>query len=145
MNSLIRPYQNPRRFSLWRTTATLVVLVGATSAIAGSQSWTYQTSSNTRSLMLGAPPAGYLSLTEDEGSAFVQIVAGDLHDCYRGKLNAVVARSETSTTITVPPKFGGCDEIRFVVKNDDREFCRHDFLAGLSHELLDQIAFNLIA
>jgi hypothetical protein len=31
------------------------------------------------------------------------------------------------------------------VKNDDREFCRHDFLAGLSHELLDQIAFNLIA
>ena len=37
---------------------------------------------------------------------------------HMGELPANVTRTESTTTIEVVPRMAGCDEIRFVVKND---------------------------
>ena len=46
------------------------------------------------------------------------MTAGNLNRCYQGDLSAVVSRTEAETIITIEPKLTGCEEIRFIIKND---------------------------
>jgi hypothetical protein len=89
---------------------------------AAAQTWTYQsysTGTAVDSPMAGRPLApGYVTLEEKDGHATIRIVAGSITKCFEGELKADVTKTEATTVITVPPRIGGCDEIRFVIKND---------------------------
>ena len=87
-------------------------------ASAATSSWNYQTDSDSRPIMSGASPAGYISLTEEDGNTFVQITAKGLSNCFYGKLSATVTRTDATTIIEVPPKLTGCDHVRIVINND---------------------------
>lgn len=80
-----------------------------------AQSWVYLAYSS----QTGLPTApGYVVLEERDGRGQFQIFAGRLDRCYENRLDASVTRTELTTTITVVPAMRGCDEVRFVIKND---------------------------
>ena len=85
----------------------------ATSAEA--QSWNYLT---TTTSMTGSRVPGYVTLETQGNKSIFRMSAGNLNRCYQGDLSAVVSRTEAETIITIEPKLTGCEEIRFVIKND---------------------------
>ena len=89
----------------------IALLFGIPSAFA--QTWDYQSYNRD-----GRSAPGYIQLTEKEGKATLQMLAGNLINCYRGTLPVTVTRTDTTIVLTVPPLLTGCDEIRFVMKND---------------------------
>jgi hypothetical protein len=63
--------------------------------------------------------AGYIAIEEKGGKAILRMVVGPYADvCYKGDLNATVARTEATTIITAANALRGCDPFRFVIKND---------------------------
>jgi hypothetical protein len=89
-----------------------------TSAVA--QTWEYLSYRTAGAgVMAGQVSApGYITLDSSDGKATLSMFAGTMDSCYRGALNAAVTKTDVSTTITVPPRVAGCDEIRFVIRND---------------------------
>jgi hypothetical protein len=96
--------------------AVVVALVGVMHpSVAVAQSWNYQAYNNVDRRPM-AP--GYITLEERDGKAVFKMYAGQVTNCYRTALNAAVTRTETTTIITPVPALLGCDEVRFVIKND---------------------------
>jgi hypothetical protein len=105
------------RASLSRWTA-VVVLATSTNAIpiyASAQTWNYQ-SNLIIDGRISAP--GHITLENRDGRNVLIMAAGNLNICYQGLLDVEVTRSEATTTIAIPPKLIGCEEVRFVIKND---------------------------
>ena len=76
--------------------------------------------------------AGTLSLMDEkDGKGTVRIVAGQGkgNNCTRGDLTAAVTKTDTTTTIE-PQLLTGCEEMRYVIRNDgsggEREIRRSD-------------------
>jgi len=91
----------------------VAVLTSLAAHNADAQSWKYQSYYN------GRPSApGYITLDEKDGKAVFRMVAGYLSTCYQGDLDATVTKTESDTIITVAPRLHGCDDTRFVIKND---------------------------
>jgi serine/threonine-protein kinase len=80
----------------------------------GAQSWEYQ---SYRSGGFRSAP-GYITVEDKGGKTILRMVAGTLINCYNGDLDATVIKTEATTIITVVPLLRGCEEIRFVIKND---------------------------
>jgi hypothetical protein len=97
--------------------AALAVL-GANSAIA--QTWQYlpysAATTGTQAGQAMAPSS--ITLNESSGKPVFRMNAGNKDTCYQGNLGAIPTRTETTTIIRVPPKFRGCPDARFVIKND---------------------------
>jgi len=74
---------------------------------------------------------GSVELTEKDGKASLRVVAnvGPRNTCLRGEIPAVVTKTEATTTIE-PQMLQGCDEFRYVIRNDgsggEREVKRND-------------------
>jgi hypothetical protein len=107
--------------SLYRSRHAKRMLVQAVAALAvlgahnaNAQTWEYRSS-----LPDGRPSApGYVTLDETSGKPVFRMVAGRLNTCLTGDLDATITRTETTTIITVVPRLRGCEETRFVIKND---------------------------
>jgi hypothetical protein len=74
---------------------------------------------------------GSVELTEKDGKASMRVVAnvGTRNSCLRGDIPANVTKTETTTTIELQ-MLQGCDETRYVIRNDgsggEREVKRND-------------------
>lgn len=77
-----------------------------------AQTWHYKVATDD-----GGSP-GLVTLEEKGGRHFVRM-EGRLNACWsRRALNAQVHKTAELTTITVEPALPGCEEIRFLIKND---------------------------
>lgn len=93
-----------------------VVVLFAHNAVA--QTWDYM-AYNLTGTKAGQPLApGYVTLDDKSGKPVFRMVAGRTNTCYVGDLDATPTRTETTTIITIAPRLRGCDEVRFVIKND---------------------------
>jgi hypothetical protein len=122
MNRFIsRSNRNRASFAWWSSVVALTVLTPLVASTAGAQTWTYQ---SYRSGQGGSSSAGdryapgYVTLDNKGGQATFVMSAGTLDRCYRGELDATVAKTEATTIITNAPPLTGCIEVRFVIKND---------------------------
>lgn len=62
--------------------------------------------------------AGTISIEEKDGKHWFRMVAGATDVCYRGALPVKVTRSDATTTIEVEQAVSGCEEFRYVIRND---------------------------
>ena len=77
-----------------------------------AQTWDYKVATK------GGGTPGSVTLEQQDGKPIVRML-GRLNNCWsRQALKAHVSKTEDLTTITVEPALLGCDEIRFVIKND---------------------------
>jgi hypothetical protein len=77
-----------------------------------AQTWNYKVATE------GGGTPGSVSLEHRDGKPVVRM-HGRLNDCWaRQELKAQVTKTVEATTITVAPAMIGCEEIRFVIKND---------------------------
>jgi hypothetical protein len=61
---------------------------------------------------------GTISLEEKDGKHFFRMVAGPVDVCYRGALPVNVTKTDATTTIEVIQAVSGCEEFRYVIRND---------------------------
>ena len=122
MRQFIYLGNNRASFAWWFSVAAFTALTHLVAANATAQTWTYQsyatgqgggTYSNKDRL---AP--GYVTLEDNGGRAVFKMSAGNLNKCYQGELDAVVTKTEATTIIATVPRLRGCEEIRFVIRND---------------------------
>jgi hypothetical protein len=77
---------------------------------------------------------GTVSLEERDGKAVFRLAAGATDACLRGEIPAVVTRSDATTTIELQQTLAGCEQIRYVIRNDgsggNRETKRGDNWVG---------------
>ena len=84
---------------------------------------------------------GTISVEEKDGKASFRMVAGGVDACLRGAVPAVVTRTAETTLIELQQTMAGCDEIRYLIRNDgsggEREVKRGDRWAkdGFDHGL----------
>jgi len=99
-----------------RSLAASAVAALFSCAVFGAQaeSWNYQ------GYFAGKPsgPGEVVLETTSDGKSTVRLIAGRMDDCYRTALDADVAKTEEAIAIIAKPRMAGCDEIRFVIKND---------------------------
>lgn len=94
-----------------------VGLLGVGAATA--QSWEYRSYKPTHGVWdKNDFVVGTVTLQESEGKATLRISAGKLDACYRGILPANVTRTETTTTIEIVQPVPGCDQFRYIIRND---------------------------
>lgn len=99
--------------SRWLFLAALMILSQALASDAKPGIWFYQTYYNYRPMN-----AGYVTLEDEGGKAVFKMLVPGVSRCYRDALEATVARTETTTIVTIVSASAGCDETRFVIKND---------------------------
>ncbi len=98
----------------WSSVAVVTVFFHLAASNATAQSWTYQSYRTDRS-----PEApGYITLEEKDGAGIFRIYAGRLNTCYQTELKATVTKTDATTIITIVPRLTGCEEVRFVIRND---------------------------
>jgi hypothetical protein len=74
---------------------------------------------------------GSVELTEKDGKATLRVIANvsPRNTCLRGEVPAIVTKTDATTTIE-PQMLQGCDEFRYVIRNDGsggvREVKRND-------------------
>jgi hypothetical protein len=86
--------------------------------------------------------SGSVELNEKDGKATMRLVAnmGARNNCLRGEVPALVTKTDATTTIE-PQLMQGCDEFRYVIRNDgsggEREVKRNDkwITDGFDHGL----------
>lgn len=79
---------------------------------ASAQTWNYNVNTE------GGATLGYITLQQEDAKPVLRMF-GRLNNCWgRQALKADVAKTAAHTTITVEPAMFGCEEIRFVIKND---------------------------
>jgi len=86
--------------------------------------------------------SGSVELNEKDGKATMRLVAnmGARNNCLRGEVPALVTKTDATTTIE-PQMMQGCDEFRYVIRNDgsggEREVKRNDkwITDGFDHGL----------
>ena len=62
---------------------------------------------------------GTISIVENgDGKAAFRFTVGRVDVCYRGELPATVTRTAELTTIEVTQVVPGCEELRYVIRND---------------------------
>ncbi len=107
----------------WSFIVVLAASMTFAATEARAQSWEYQTyyGQQTRSARgtPGGPAAlGYITVEDRGGKAIFRMVGGNLDICYNRELDATVVKTEATTTITIVPGLQGCEEVRFVIRND---------------------------
>jgi len=104
-----------KRSSWFSQYSSLLAIIGClvtTTAVA--QTWNYQSYNNG-----GIPQApGYITLEGKGDASSLRMFAGTLNNCYNRELKASVTQSDGVTIITPVPALVGCEEVRFVIKND---------------------------
>jgi hypothetical protein len=102
----------------WGRAIMVVVLSGLAwglTAPAIAQSWDYK-AFNRNGDYTGS---GYITLRESASKGVFRMYAGNNVDkCVDGEINAAIAKTAETTTITTEPRVVGCPEMRFVIKND---------------------------
>jgi hypothetical protein len=104
--------------------ATAAILIAACLLTAGpaqAQTWEYK--SYKRGGMGGSYDKdrfnlGTISVEEKDGKHFFRMVAGPVDVCYRGALPVTVTRTDETTTIEVIQAISGCEEFRYIIRND---------------------------
>ena len=93
----------------------LVALAVFGANCADAQTWEYRPGwiGSSRDLSPGT-----VTFDEKGGKTTLTMVFPHQEFCSQGVLDATAIRTDTTTTITVTPRVQGCDEIRFVIKND---------------------------
>ena len=61
---------------------------------------------------------GTISLEEKDGKHFFRMIAGAVDVCYRGALPVNVTKTDETTTIEVIQAVSGCEEFRYIIRND---------------------------
>ena len=99
----------------------LFTIAAAGVAMPGSaQTWTY---SSTNGYGPGANSGTIVNngvrfnVFERNGRTFANF-DGDMASCWRGDLVANVEKNDEVTLVTLVPRLTGCEELRFVLKND---------------------------
>ena len=98
----------------------LIVFVGLLCVgAANAQTWEYRSYKKTNGIWdKNNFSVGTATLKESDGKATLHISAGTTDVCYRGMLPAQVTRTETTTTIEVNQPVPGCDQFRYIIRND---------------------------
>lgn len=96
------------------TFAVLAAFALAAQAQAKTESWNYQSYDSTGQ----KSSIGYITVAEDNGEASFKMFAAYLNNCYKATLKATVERTSEAVIVHVPPRYAGCDDIRFVLKPD---------------------------
>ena len=118
MKGTFIPVSIARSIAWCFSVAALIPLTLLVVADAAAQTWNYKSSTTARGGGRSVYGVGYVTLKENAGKAVVEIAAGSMSICWRGELDATVTKTEATTTIAIPPRLTGCEEIRFVLKND---------------------------
>jgi hypothetical protein len=105
-----------------RYTALLIATLLAAAAVC-AQTWDYRSYKKGKSSMgnqydKGNYVDGTITLEEKDGKGVMRLTAGSVDICLRGELAVAVEKTGETTIITVPPPVTGCEEIRYVIKND---------------------------
>jgi len=104
-----------------RTAALLLAALLAAGA-ASAQTWEYRSYKKGKSAGQQYSRDNYvdgtISLEDKDGKALLRMTAGPVDICLKGAVPVVVEKAEQTTTITVPPPVTGCEEFRYVIKND---------------------------
>ena len=91
--------------------AFALAMVCVSSAYA--QTWEYRAYNS-----VGMSGIGYVTLEEQDGKSKFRFFSGSLNTCFQGPLDANTTKTEATLTITLVPRLQGCEEVRFVLKND---------------------------
>lgn len=108
--------------SLPRAAVVLCLAAGAMVATAAyAQSWDYK--SYRRDKTSGQYDkdrflTATIKLEEKDGAATFQMISPGLDVCYRRPLPATVEKTAETTTITVTQPVSGCEEFRYIIRND---------------------------
>jgi hypothetical protein len=96
----------------------LVLLVAAPSAAA--QSWEYRSykKNDAGQYEKGKFVTGTISIEQKDGQWWFRHSAGRSGRCYEPLLPASVTKTDATTTIEVTQPVPGCDEFRYVIRND---------------------------
>jgi hypothetical protein len=84
---------------------------------------------------------GTITLEEKDGQAYFSMNAGITDQCLRGRIPAVVTKSDATTVIEPQSGLAGCEKFRYVIRNDGsggtREVMRGDGWkpTGFDHDL----------
>lgn len=114
---------NSSNVASWSFRAAVAALILLAATEAGAQSWEYQAYQSRTSNSSGAAAGdrtalGYITVEDKGRKAVFRMVAGRLDSCYSRDIDATVIKTEATTTITLVPSLRGCEEVRFVIKND---------------------------
>lgn len=90
----------------------LFMCIGIAAIDANAQTWFYQSYAKA-----GPTVPGYIALREEAGKSVLTMVVQGLNKCLQGALDSTVVVGATTTIITIGPR-PGCEEVRFVIKND---------------------------
>ncbi len=97
---------------LYFLAATIAASLPFAVTSAGAQTWNYKVATDD-----GGSP-GSVTLEYKDGKPVMRML-GRLNRCWsRQELKAQVTKTGDVTTITVEPALIGCEEIRFLIKND---------------------------
>jgi outer membrane protein assembly factor BamB len=105
-----------------RTSAMLAAcLLALGAASAGAQTWEYK--SYKKSGAGGTYDkdrfvTGTIAVEEKDGKHFFRMNAGALDACYRGEVPVTLAKTDATTTIESQMTMAGCDDFRYVIRND---------------------------
>jgi hypothetical protein len=100
------------------------VLTGVAIACIGfaatAQTWEYKGYKKTRTGSYNKEEftPGTISLEEKDGKAFFRMTAGVVDSCLRGEIPVTVTRTQKTTTIELEQVLAGCEQIRYVIRND---------------------------
>lgn len=121
MNIRLR-FGRSRTDRIWR--AGLLITGSLLLTGASAQTWTYKVNTD------GGATPGYITLQQENGQPILRMF-GRLNDCWgRRALKAAVAKTAEHTSITVESAMIGCEEIRFVIKNDGTGGVRQERRGG---------------
>ena len=85
-----------------------------------AQSWEYKSykKSATGQYDKSVFTTGAISVEQRDGQSYFRMIAGAVDVCYRGALPASVTKTDDTTTIEVTQPITGCEEFRYVIRND---------------------------
>ncbi len=110
-----------------RTAPTVAaVVLGMLSVAAQAQTWEYKSYKKKNGVFDKERfNIGEVTLEQKDGKAYWHMVAGGTDACLRGDIPATVTKTDATTTVELQPAMAGCEQIRYVIKNDgsggDRE------------------------
>jgi hypothetical protein len=62
--------------------------------------------------------AGTISVVEKDGKPMFRMSAGNVDDCVRGELPALVTKTDATTIVEPQIALAGCEKFRYVIRND---------------------------
>jgi hypothetical protein len=103
-------------------TALTGIAIACIGFAATAQTWEYKgyKKSRTGSYSKEEFTPGTISLAEKDGKAFFRMSAGAVDSCLRGEIPATVTRTPETTTIELEQTLSGCEQFRYVIRNDGR-------------------------